>query len=88
MNLKVQNYNNLGEYWAVDCTLHNKRCKLQLFYFKNIVHSVIHIILFVIMKNIYHPAVLILTVNSFNTSKQERNSIQLKKRFIKFEQII
>ncbi len=48
---------------------HNKRCTLQFLYLKNIVHSVIHIILFFI-KNIYHPAVLILTVNSFNTSKQ------------------
>ncbi len=38
------------------------------FYLKNIVLSVIHIILFV-MKNIYHPAVLILTVNSFKTQK-------------------
>ncbi len=31
--------------------------------FKNIVHSVIHIILFVI-KNIYHPVVLIFPLNS------------------------
>ncbi len=58
---------------------HNKRYTLQFFLFKNIVYSVIHIILFVI-KNIYHPAVLMLTVNSFNTFLI-KNSIQLKKRW-------
>ncbi len=48
---------------------HNKHCTLQFIYLKNIVHSVIHIILFVI-KNINHPAGLMLTVNSFKPSKQ------------------
>ncbi len=38
---------------------HNKRCTLQFLYLKN----VIHMILFVI-KNIYHPAALKLSVNS------------------------
>ncbi len=59
------------------CLYRPKQLQCTVYYLKNIVHSVIHIILFVI-KNIYHPAVLILTVNSFNTFIIQ-NSIQLKR---------
>ncbi len=40
---------------------HNKHCTLQLFYLKNIVHSVFHSYVCQRIKNIYHPAVLYLT---------------------------
>ncbi len=75
------------KYWVVSTELwilprHNKRSTLQFLYLKNIVHFVIHIILFVI-KNIYHPAVLILTVNTFNTSTaQKQYSVEEKMKVI------
>ncbi len=50
---------------------------MQFRHLKNVVYSVIHIILFVI-KNIYHPAVLILTANSIKYIKTAQKQYSVK----------
>ncbi len=63
-------------------TQHNKNIEyMQFIHLKKCVHSVIHIILFVI-KNIYHLAVLMLTLLIHKTA-QKQYSVEENMKFIR-----